>query len=500
MSAVHRDLQIFRNISLEPATAFTIASGVITAGSRYSYLKVASEGAAASDDLDTITFTGVADGDIVVVTPSSASQTIVVKHGTGNIAGMGAADVSLAELADECWLKYNSRAAKYVVFAVSTLTSPPAGASYMPLAGGSFSGAVLVNDNVALGFGTTTADLTITSNGTNTTFDNVHTTGATFFDLGTDSSATKFAIRNNSGTEILTVKGDSAITYPGNGTINFGTGALTIGGTALATTAAYQWTIKDADAASLAIGSSGDLSMLLFDTTEANEVIVVGAALGLRANDNIPVRFGTPGTDLVLTPDGTDVVATATGDLVFADSVDVYYGTGKDTGFKHNGTNTIVDHNTGELIFAMGVRALTQDPEIGGEIKRLCVDTGAVDLDTGDGTTTLTLSIPAGARIVAACANVTTAIAGVSASGVTIAIALITGSTLTLGTLVSAGDGNLAANTKFTTFIDPNTAGLITSATTNAEVTISGGGDNAPTSGAVRLLVWYESVAALDSV
>lgn len=54
--------------------------------------------------------------------------------------------------------------------------------------------------------------------------------------------------------------------------------------------------------------------------------------------DNQTMAFGTPGTDLVLTPDGTDVIVTGTGDLVFNDSVDLKVGTGKDIGIAWDGT------------------------------------------------------------------------------------------------------------------------------------------------------------------
>lgn len=54
--------------------------------------------------------------------------------------------------------------------------------------------------------------------------------------------------------------------------------------------------------------------------------------------DNATMAFGTPGTDLVLTPDGTDVIVTGTGDLVLADSLDLKIGTGKDIGIAWDGT------------------------------------------------------------------------------------------------------------------------------------------------------------------
>lgn len=59
-------------------------------------------------------------------------------------------------------------------------------------------------------------------------------------------------------------------------------------------------------------------------------------------NDTYAAKFGTPGTDLVLTADGTDVIVTGTGDLVFNDSVDLKIGTGKDIGIAWDGTDLIV--------------------------------------------------------------------------------------------------------------------------------------------------------------
>lgn len=247
-------------------------------------------------------------------------------------------------------------------------------------------------------------------------------------------------------------------------------------------------------------GTSGDIDISTGATGGGTRgSVIVSGANRLRLNDSVPLGFGTPGTDLVLTPDGTDVIATATGDLVFNDSVDVFLGTGKDTGLVHNGTNTIIDHNTGELILQMGVRALTQDPEIGGELKRLCVDTGAVALDIADGTTALTFGIPSGARLVGCAANITTAISGVSVAGVTVNLAFTGGSTLSVGNFVTGGDGNVAQNTKLTALFDPNQAGIITSGATEGQLTISGGADNTPDAGAVRALVWYETLAALDN-
>ena len=69
-----------------------------------------------------------------------------------------------------------------------------------------------------------------------------------------------------------------------------------------------------------------------------------------RLIDASALQFGTPGTDLVLTPNGTDVIVTGTGDLVVNDSVDLYLGTGKDFRQYHDGTNTYMVSATGNWI------------------------------------------------------------------------------------------------------------------------------------------------------
>lgn len=70
--------------------------------------------------------------------------------------------------------------------------------------------------------------------------------------------------------------------------------------------------------------------------TAMDPAAVLGASQTI--NDTFALQFGTPGTDLVLTADGTDVIVTSTGDLVFNDSVDLKIGTGKDVGIAWDGT------------------------------------------------------------------------------------------------------------------------------------------------------------------
>jgi len=75
-SAVH-DNVIIGVLNLGPTTA-TIAAGVIAASG--SYMKVDTEAAAATDDLDSIT--GGVDGDILILRAANAARTVVVKDGT----------------------------------------------------------------------------------------------------------------------------------------------------------------------------------------------------------------------------------------------------------------------------------------------------------------------------------------------------------------------------------------------------------------------------------
>lgn len=133
--------------------------------------------------------------------------------------------------------------------------------------------------------------------------------------------------------EVALVSGDSTDANSGNVTLTVGSAGGTRGvldinaATVDTTTQATQLLLIDNTAAALQIGSSGDLDMLTFVTTEGSEVIVVRAASGLRLDDQIPLRFGTPGTDLVYTPDGTNVIVTSTGVLIYNNDVVSAWGT-----------------------------------------------------------------------------------------------------------------------------------------------------------------------------
>lgn len=85
-------VQELLGINLTDATELTIASGAITA--TQSQHSVDTEADASSDDLDTITMTAGA-GSLLFIAPAHTDRTVVLKHGTGNIATFDGADVSL---------------------------------------------------------------------------------------------------------------------------------------------------------------------------------------------------------------------------------------------------------------------------------------------------------------------------------------------------------------------------------------------------------------------
>lgn len=106
-------------------------------------------------------------------------------------------------------------------------------------------------------------------------------------------------------------------------------GSVTLTAIDTTATAAFQWTMADAAAAAVSLGAAGALNMMVFDTTNGTEHIVINAASGLWIADLSELRYGTPGTDVVHSADGADEVITGTGDVVYADDFDVAWGTAK---------------------------------------------------------------------------------------------------------------------------------------------------------------------------
>lgn len=90
----------------------TIASGVITLRNKCSTsVLLATEGGAASDDLDTIT--AEEEGRTIIVSTESSARDVVVKNGTGNIL-LDGSDCTLNNAADSLTLKYSAVVSAWV--------------------------------------------------------------------------------------------------------------------------------------------------------------------------------------------------------------------------------------------------------------------------------------------------------------------------------------------------------------------------------------------------
>ena len=91
----------------------TISSGVVTAtGANHT---IDTEGAAASDDLDTIS--GGADGAVLFVQADDGTHTVVLKHDTGNIYNPTGKDITLDDEYKIVKLLYQSALSKWIVVA-----------------------------------------------------------------------------------------------------------------------------------------------------------------------------------------------------------------------------------------------------------------------------------------------------------------------------------------------------------------------------------------------
>lgn len=125
-------------------------------------------------------------------------------------------------------------------------------------------------------------------------------------------------------------------------------------------------------------------------------------------------------------------------------------------------------------------------PALGAHMTLQAFDSGLTSLDTGDASTVVTLSIPAGALVIGAALKVTTEITG--ANSTTGTLALTGGSSTTLLTISA-----FTANT-----LGKGAVAAPTSATTEASFVLSGGGDDIPTAGAIRVVVYAYVMNNLD--
>lgn len=94
----------------------TIATGAVTPTGPGTFI-IDTEASAATDDLDTLTATNMADGDVIVVMAANSARTVVIKNGTGNIAC--GADVTLDNVLDRAVLQWDNGNSSWVLLSSS---------------------------------------------------------------------------------------------------------------------------------------------------------------------------------------------------------------------------------------------------------------------------------------------------------------------------------------------------------------------------------------------
>lgn len=108
-------------VNLKDPTTLTISAGVVTA--TQGWHKIATQAAASLDDLDTVSGLAVT-GNVVLLQAASGSQTVRIKHGTGNIVCGGEADFDLDDANKIAVLVYNGSAWSANLFSGSVPSSP----------------------------------------------------------------------------------------------------------------------------------------------------------------------------------------------------------------------------------------------------------------------------------------------------------------------------------------------------------------------------------------
>jgi hypothetical protein len=105
--------RVVHNVIRTNLTQQTITSGVINFTS--SEISIATESGAASDDLDTINPISLAQGnELLILRAADDTDTVVVKHNTGNILLAGATDFSLDSKYDRIGLQWDKVNAKWL--------------------------------------------------------------------------------------------------------------------------------------------------------------------------------------------------------------------------------------------------------------------------------------------------------------------------------------------------------------------------------------------------
>lgn len=108
------------------STELTIATGAVTVTQNWHTIDT--EADAASDDLDTLTASGVSDGFVLFLRANNTARTVVVKHNTGNIVTTTAADLTLDETYKVVIAIYDATLTKWIA-ALPNATSAAAGST-----------------------------------------------------------------------------------------------------------------------------------------------------------------------------------------------------------------------------------------------------------------------------------------------------------------------------------------------------------------------------------
>ena len=109
--ATNNWMEIARSDGTQEHKTIGIVSGDADITNQYTdwkdtWLKIDTEGLAATDDLDSIT--GGVDGAIITLSTTSTARDVVIKHGTGNIRLNGGADRTLSSVREKIVLIYET--------------------------------------------------------------------------------------------------------------------------------------------------------------------------------------------------------------------------------------------------------------------------------------------------------------------------------------------------------------------------------------------------------
>jgi len=162
--------------------AATIATGAVTLTrkSAISIYSIDTQGAAATDDLDTISALGYANGDVIYLTGENVARVVTVKSGTGNITLQGANDFVSADNAATLTLSLEGS----TWYEVSRSTQSIGSVSDYRAAGYGFFGLDTLNSATILNTGTTTFNADVSSKYQKLT-GGVTLAGNTIYALGT---------------------------------------------------------------------------------------------------------------------------------------------------------------------------------------------------------------------------------------------------------------------------------------------------------------------------